>query len=474
MSMRLLRVIVTVAGIMALTLVSVPARISTAAGPVNLRIFVGLGTGTDEGQVKQEDALAKQWNDANPDIQIKFDYNDYNTSRQVLLTQVAADNAPDLVGPVGISGLNSTGDLWADLSQYIAQDKASLNFSDFDPSTLTLYQLNGKDIAIPLGLYPSFMYVDKDLFQAAGVKLPPTDYNNGSPTYNGKPWDMNAVRDIAIKLTQDKNGMFADEQAFDPTNIVSYGFADVDIDMRGYAQLFSPGHNGVSADGKQALFNDPTYLQAMQWRHDAIFKDHFFPDVSAQKLLTNGGSTVTFPSGKVAMVYSHTWALDPLSDVKFKWGVAVAPMAPNGKLTARIDADTFSIMEKSKNKDAAWKVLKWLTSATTASQLCGIYGCLPARASARGDWEKAIKDKFPDLDLTVIYGAIKYLDTPNYDAYMPNYNQAFDHTNEFMAALDSDPNMDVKTALDKFNTEMQAIFEGKVPEATPEATAASN
>src|SRR5262249_46537647 len=154
------------------------------------------------------------------------------------------------------------------------------------------------------------------------------------------------------------------------------GFGDVDIDMRGFAQMFSPGHAGVAPDGKTAIFNDKIYVQAMQWRHDAIFKDHFFPDASAQKEITVAGTLNSFACGKLGMDYSHTWALDANKDVKFKWVAAVAPVSPNGKLTARINADTFAILEKSKHKDAAWKVLKWLTSSDVVSRACAIYGCL--------------------------------------------------------------------------------------------------
>src|SRR5437588_154734 len=162
--------IVLIAGLLILGSVPQSAR---AAAPANIRIYVGLGTGTDDQQRKDEETLIKQWNDKNPDIQVQFEYQDNATARDVLLTQIAGGNAPDIVGPVGIGGLNQTGDLWADLSRYIAQDRASLKQDDFEAATLKLYQLNGKDIAIPLGIYPSFIYADKDLFDQAQMPLPP-------------------------------------------------------------------------------------------------------------------------------------------------------------------------------------------------------------------------------------------------------------------------------------------------------------
>jgi len=475
MSKNRFRLAVTAGLACALMLASVPGHAANAAAVTNLRIFVGLGTGTDPTQEKEADALAKTWNDAHPDIQIKFEYNDNATVKDILLTQVASGNVPDIVGPVGIGGLNETGDFWADLSSYVTKDKTALKLSDFDQSTLNLYQLNGKDIAIPLGIYPSFVFANKDLFDQAGLKLPPTAYNNGKPMYQGKVWDMSAVQDLAIKLTQDKNGKFADEAGFDPTKIAVYGYADIDDIFRGYIQNWSPGHAGVAKDGKTAIFNDPVIVQAMQWRHDAIFKYHFFPDLSAQNLLNNNGNTETFAAGNVAMVYSHTWSLDGIKDVKFKWVAADAPVAPNGKLTARINADTFAIMDKSTNKDQSWQVLKWLTSSEVAAKACAIYGCLPARSSARSAWETQTKTDFPSLDLNVVYGAVKYLDNPNSEAPMPSYNQAFDALTQFISTLDSTPDFDVATELNKLNTQMQAIFDGKVPTDTPApaATAAA-
>ncbi len=469
------RLILTAGVAAAMLLASLPSRSANAAAVTNLRIFVGLGTGSDTNQTAQEDALAKVWNDAHPDIQIKFEYTDNASARDVLLTQEASGNVPDIVGPVGIGGLNATSNFWADLSSYIKKDTAALNLKDFEQATLNLYQLNGKDIAIPLGIYPSFLFINKDLFDQAGLPLPPTDYSNGKPTYQGKPWDMAAVQDLAIKLTQDKAGKFADEKDFDPTKIAVYGYADVDDIFRGYIQNWSPGHAGVAKDGKTAIFNDKTILAAMQWRHDAVFKYHFFPDLAAQALLNNSGSTQTLAAGSVAMVYSHTWALDGIKDVKFKWVAAVPPLAPNGKLTARINADTFAVMNKSTHKDQAWQVLKWLTSAEISPKACAIYGCLPARLPARADWEKQTTTDYPSLDLKIVFGAVPYLDNPNSEAPMPNFNQASDALTQFMSSLDSDPNFNVATELNKLNTQMQLIFDGKAPTSTPapEATAAA-
>ncbi|HVO41507.1 MAG TPA: ABC transporter substrate-binding protein, partial [Aggregatilineales bacterium] len=138
MSKNLLRLLALMVTALVLAVSAFPRIPAAAANVVNLRIFVGLGTGTDDTQRQGQDALAKEWNAKHPDIQIKFEYNDYATARDVLLTQVAGGQAPDIVGPVGIGGLNETGDLWADLGAYIKKDTAALNLSDFEKATLGL------------------------------------------------------------------------------------------------------------------------------------------------------------------------------------------------------------------------------------------------------------------------------------------------------------------------------------------------
>src|SRR5438270_11032579 len=99
---RYLRIVGILAVIVAIVASALPKQNANAADVVNLRIFVGVGTGTHPNDMAVENKLADQWNAAHPDIQIKFDYNDNSTARSILLTQVAGDNAPDIVGPIGI------------------------------------------------------------------------------------------------------------------------------------------------------------------------------------------------------------------------------------------------------------------------------------------------------------------------------------------------------------------------------------
>jgi len=475
---KLFRISIITAVLFAIVMSAAPGSSLRAADPVNIRIFVGLGTGTHDTDIAVENALAKEWNDAHPDIQIKFDINDNGTARDVLLTQASSDNPPDIAGPAGIRAVNETGQLWADLTSYIEKDKAELNLDDYDPAVLDLFKsLGGKNLSVALGIYPSFMWVNEDVFKAAEVPLPPKEFGAPYVDRDGKsmPWDWETAMKISKQLTSDATGKYADEEGFDPKNIAIYGFSNMWDDMRHTANEWGAVDNGVATDLKTATFNQSAYLKAAQAYHDAIFKDHSMPDTAGEAAITQG--TSPFESGRLAMWYSHTWYNFAIPGIKFTWGIYPSPAVPGTdgkKIVAPMHADTYAILDKSKHKDEAWQVLKWLNSKDVAGQLCGIFGCIPARKSARAGWEKATVEKIPQFDLKIINTAASHPDVPNHEGYLPNQAKAKDAYDAFWARLKTNPDLDIAKELSDLNQTEQGIFEGHFPPTpTPVATEAA-
>src|SRR5258708_7980308 len=115
---------------------------SVQAAPAKMRIFVGLGAGTQPEDKAKQDAVAKLWNDANADLQISFDVVTTDAQAQ-LKKQLLSIDPPDLVGPLGIGDIYAAPQLWADLTPYLRKDKVELNMQDYDDATLQLFQLAG-------------------------------------------------------------------------------------------------------------------------------------------------------------------------------------------------------------------------------------------------------------------------------------------------------------------------------------------
>jgi multiple sugar transport system substrate-binding protein len=429
-----------------------------AQDPITIRIFVGVGTGSNPEQLDGQIALADEWNAAHEDIKIEFEFHDNETARDELLTQVSGGDAPAIVGPAGVRTVFEVSDLWADVSDFIEADADELNLDDFDASSFGLYQLGERQVALPLGVYPSFIFVNETLFEEAEVELPPTEYG---------AWTYEDLAEAAIAVTQDANGVYNGEEGFDADNIEVYGYFPFWTNFRASTIGFSPEDAGVQLndDGTAvATFNQDAIREAVNFFHDAIFVDHFAPNADAEGAIGEG-VTNPFTSGRIAMGRSHTWLFwgvrDAMTAGNFtdSWNVYPVPTAPNGTTTAAIHADTFAIMESYENKEAAWEVLKWLTAPEQALRLCQVYGCMPARLSIRSDWEAFWLEAFPFLNLDVVYGAVEYLDAPNHEGYMPNFARAWDALEAYWAEVRSNPDLDVDAGLDAVNAEVQAIFD---------------
>ncbi|WP_162909636.1 extracellular solute-binding protein [Aggregatilinea lenta] len=471
-----LKALIPVVVMMALVVMSVvpgmPAKAQSE--PVTIKIFVGLGTGYLPEQQAAQVALADEWNAAHDDIKVEFEFHDNDTARDELLTRVAAGDAPAIVGPAGVRSVYETSELWADLTSYIERDSEELGLDDFDAASLGLYELGDKTIALPFGVYPSFMYVNETIFNDAEVELPPTEIG---------AWSWADLRDKAMAVTQDANGVYLGEEGFDPDNIEVYGYFPFWTNFRASTILFSPTDAGVQLndDGTvTATFNQEAIQQAVQFYQDAIFVDHFEPNIDAENAISEG-VTNPFVSGRVAMGASHTWLFggmqEAISSGAFtdQWNVYPIPAAPNGITTARVHADTFAIMDSFENKDAAWEVLKWLTSGEPALQLATTYGAMPARLSLRSDWEATWLEAFPQLNLDVVYGALEYLDAPNHEGYMPNYARAWDALEQYWNNLRSQPDFDAIGELDAVNAQVQELFDealsGEATDYVPTAVA---
>ena len=101
-----------------------------SAEKIKVRWFVGLGTGTNDQQIKPQEEVVKKFNESQDKIELTMEIVANAQAFDVLATQIAAGNAPDLVGPVGIRGRDSLKGAWLDLQPLV--DKAGYDLSDFE------------------------------------------------------------------------------------------------------------------------------------------------------------------------------------------------------------------------------------------------------------------------------------------------------------------------------------------------------
>ena len=439
-------------------LITVLMLLSIAFAQVEIRWFVGLGAGTQEAQVTAQQAIVDEFNASQDDIKLVLEVVSQDPFA-VLATQIAAGNAPDVVGPMGIRGRASFPGAWLDLTDLIASNNYDL--SDFDPALVDFYRLPDQgQLGLPFAVYPSYITYNKDLFDEAGLAYPPSEL--GAPYIdadgNERPWDIDTLRDLAMILTVDANGNDATSADFDPNNIVQFGF-DVpqNDDLRGRATLFGPG-NFVDAEGNAVI--PEAWVTGIKWHYDAMWKDHFYPTATYKNstLLLEGNS---FDSGNVAMSDNHLWyQACCVTTLTADWDIAPKP-SYNGVVTAKLHADTLSIMRSTEHPQEAFEVLSYLIGPA-ANRLVSVYGGMPARKSLQGSYlDTFVEEHFPGKEAhwNLVTESLSYPDIPNHEEGMPNYNVARDRYDAFNAYINSTPGLDMDAELETLRADLQAIFD---------------
>jgi multiple sugar transport system substrate-binding protein len=437
-----------------------PPPIAAGPGPnggVVVRWFIGLGAGTQPAQIAPEQAFAAAYNASQKNVYLSLEIVDNTQAANILKTEVAAGTAPDIIGPVGVEGLNIFRDQLLDLAPIIAKNNYS--FAGVDPKLVDFFKLgdNGATVGVPFAVYPSYIYYNADLFKEAGLPTPPTKVGD---LYQGKPWDIDALRTLAMQLTVDKNGNDATSAKFDPNNIVQWGFDSQyqDNSARAEDAFFGAG-SFLAADGKTAQI--PDYVTAGEkWFNAGVWTDHFIPTQNqiASALLGAGGE---FGSGNLAMDEGHTWftccVAPPAPAKQFKFGFAINPLV-NGAITSPLHADTFSILKSTKVPDAAWTAL---TAMVASSDLLTTYGAMPADTTKQAAWFASIDKGFPGikLDWSVPQAMLAYPDVPNHQSWMPNYAKAKAALQAFQNKYRTTSGLDMDAELATLKTTLQGIFD---------------
>jgi multiple sugar transport system substrate-binding protein len=259
-----------------------------------------------------------------------------------------------------------------------------------------------------------------------------------------KEWNMDTLREVAMKLTVDANGNDATSEEFDPEQIVQFGFMNQWTDPRGIGTFFGSG-SLVADDGVTAQI-PANWKTAWEWTYKGWWEDYFIPNGpygGADFLQGPGGP---FSSGNLGMIHMHMWYVAPwaLGDVDWNWNLAATP-SYNGVVTSKMHADTFGILKGSKNPDAAFEVLTYMLSAEVAPNCStSTAACPPACPCRVTTFATYGETNFPgkDINWDVVVDSMAYADNPNHESYMPSFQETTDRYNEYWNLLANTPGAD--------------------------------
>ena len=452
-----------------------PGQIVNVGGKdhIVVRWYVGLGSGTNPAQIALQQTVVNDFNaeqdkrsDGKMPILLSLEIVQNATATTILKTEMASGSAPDLIGPVGIKGRAGFAGQFLDMTPLITT--AGFDLTKY-PKQLVDTMKDGQTgalLGIPYAVYPSYIFVNKDLFDEAGLKYPPQKVGDKYTMPDGSQvdWNWDTVRKIGMLLSVDKNGKDATEAGFDSANQTQFGFEFQWTEGRRLASAFGSG-SLVAADGKTAQFPDP-WKDAWTWYYNGIWKDHFIANDTERNsdLLAKGNS---LSSGHVAMGHMFQWYIccmspDATKPGNFKkWDIAVMPANSAGTTTAPINIDTFTISKDSPVADRAFEAMTYLVGRL---DLMALYGGTPAV----GDQLKYFHDvvdptftkQFPGnvVNWQVALDMEKYAESPNHEAEMPNYIKAQNDYTTVFSTLATKEGLDINKTISDMVATLTADF----------------
>lgn len=289
------------------------------------------GIYADPARLNISESLAAEFEKRNPDIKVKVEAVPFAQYYEKLGTQVSAGTAYDVMMISGayFSKLAPQG-AFLDLTDRVKA--AGINLSDYTIEKANS-EYDGKLYALPWELDIQALWYNKDLFDAAKVAYPTAD------------WTWDDLLAAAQKLTKkDASG-----------KVVQWGFYSDNMYPSWVSFIGQSGGSIFDSSGKGAAINSPEAIRAIQFMTDLIHKYKVAP---APGQLPQGVNP--FHTGKVAMALDGSYSVPPALKLSFKWDVA--PLPAGQKKAAAYWTQGLAIYSRTKNPDAAWKLVQFLVS----------------------------------------------------------------------------------------------------------------
>lgn len=299
--------------------------------------------GTDEANELQ--AILDELNAKSDVYEIVQDSNpaEYDTR---LVTQLTGNSGPDLfwVSAQRAAQFSSEGAMLDITDRLKSSDHPAANTDDYYDSSFMPFTHDGKVYGLPWLQQPVMMYVNKSLFDEAGI------------TYPDQSWTWDDFIDAATKLTKDANGKHAGEAGFDRDSTVQWGFT-----LNGWppVQLFIWQNGGeVITEGfGESPIDSPQAVEAFKFYSELVNG----PLTPPQQIIRDRGFDTMFRNKQVAMFMGG--AADDLDSTVENVQAFMVPAGPNGIRATFADILGMGINAKTKEPDAAFAALLDLTDA---------------------------------------------------------------------------------------------------------------
>jgi len=344
----------------------------------------------------------------------------YEDTMQKLVASMVAGNLPH-IAQIEQSRIGQflDGDAFQNLDEFINKDpefKATL--SDFFPRFLAANTFYGKLYGFPLNTSTPLLYINRDVFRAAGL-----DPNKPPRTWEEVYEAAKAVK----KLGPDYYG---------------YRLGDDDWILESYAWQF--GGDIVSEDGMKVLLDSPGTIDAWKFFQKGLRESVFVYTIPEQ------GNAMDL-SGKVAMVCRSTGSLAyMIQNAKFDLGATFMPYQVK-KATPIGGANIYMFKNKPQNeKQAAWEFMKFVTATPNTKKWSLATGYMASRVSAYESPEiQELFKKDPRAEVTYLQLKESAVRRPYIGPYREIFNIMLSSWQTIMTDMNANVENVLKTATEK-------------------------
>jgi len=374
--------IVAAAAMAVLLLTSGCSQASTGSESSTIRVMLW-GNDNDITSIK---TAAQGFIDTHKDVTVKFETGDCGVDYAACKTLAAGNNLPDVFVAGTWTYFQAANDgLTENLDPYMEKD--GLAKSEFTPAVIDSLTSpdTGETYGLPMGYNMQSLFYNKEMFAKAGLAEPAAD---GSYTYDD-------LREWAKKLTLDSAGNNAESADFDPSQIVQYGYfnfaANTPAIEPGYGPVIAAEGGGIITGPmrNECVADSAGTIKGFQLLQDMMWKDH--STITPQLQQEESGSS-RFVRGEVAMQQGSHEQVSAIQsgNASLSYDMAALPKGDAGNASL-IQIHIWSMASSSKQKDAAWEFVKYMSTEGSGKQM----GLIPAYQDRAEGKDFALADGEP-------------------------------------------------------------------------------
>ncbi|WP_144760935.1 sugar ABC transporter substrate-binding protein [Curtobacterium sp. 9128] len=330
----------------------------------------------DENQVAAIKANLKGFNEEYPDIKVNVDVTPFASYWTKLQTQGSSNTLPDVFWMNGPNfQLYAANGKIAPITGEVKS--GAITPSNYSSALNDLYTYDGTQYGVPKDFDTIGVWVNKALFEQAGVPLP------------AKDWTWDDFQKTGAELSQKLKAQGA------------YGAAaGMDGQTTYYDTIFQAGGSVLNKDRTKSEYDTAASEAGLQFWTDLITSGAS-PSI---KQLTDTTADQWFTSGKLAMYQGGSWFRSALTGTAMEKDVVVYPL-PKGKEQATVIHGVSNVVSANSPHKAAAQALQVYLASKAAQQQQGDMGAIiPAYTGTQDAFTKTM----PDADLQVFLDAVDY------------------------------------------------------------------